>query len=79
MLEEMSIEILENISEKNIRYVIVEEMGKTAEGILNIFENKLEKNIKRNIRRNIRNINKNYFTSSDPHRDIILKHICHKF
>ena len=22
---------------------------------------------------------KNYFTSSDPHRDIILKHICHKF
>ena len=21
----------------------------------------------------------NYFTSSDPHRDIILKHICHKF
>ena len=23
--------------------------------------------------------NKNYFTSSDPHRDIILLHICHKF
>ena len=23
--------------------------------------------------------NKNYFTSSDPHRDIILKHIRHKF
>ena len=27
----------------------------------------------------ILNNKKNYFTSSDPHRDIILKHICHKF